>query len=216
MRGQSDSQRSAYPVTGDTRNDVIAGKAAEGWPVGRQHPCERITEPLSPIRRAQASQRSWEGPDPMMRIYAARAQKERELISERTKAALTAARARGRVLGGDRGYRPATGPDSGVAATSRRVAAERAAHRLLLEVDRLRSEGVTSMQALARALTERGVPTPREGKLWTHTTVGRLRARTSTKPAVALDLSPAVGASGTWAADPHQSRPLRLHRWSHS
>jgi DNA invertase Pin-like site-specific DNA recombinase len=40
--------------------------------------------------------------DLMMRIYAAMAQKEQELISERTKAALAAARARG--LGGDRCY----------------------------------------------------------------------------------------------------------------
>ena len=47
--------------------------------------------------------------DLMMRIYAAMAQKERELISERTRAALTAAKARGAVLGGDRGYRPLGG-----------------------------------------------------------------------------------------------------------
>lgn len=39
--------------------------------------------------------------DLMMRIYAAMAQKERELISERTRAALAAARARGKALGGD-------------------------------------------------------------------------------------------------------------------
>ena len=39
----------------------------------------------------------------MLRLYAAMAQKERELISERTRAALTAAKARGTVLGGDRG-----------------------------------------------------------------------------------------------------------------
>jgi DNA invertase Pin-like site-specific DNA recombinase len=44
----------------------------------------------------------------MMRVYAAMAQKERELISERTRAALGAAKARGARLGGDRGY-PAGG-----------------------------------------------------------------------------------------------------------
>src|SRR6185437_13014698 len=101
--------------------------------------------------------------DLMMRIYAAMAQKERELISERTKAALAAARARGARLGGDRGYRSLAGPDSGAATLARRVFAERAAHRVLFEVDRLRAEGVTSSQALARALTERCVPTPQNG-----------------------------------------------------
>ena len=47
--------------------------------------------------------------DLMMRIYAAMAQKERDLISERTRAALAAAKARGTELGGDRGYRPVGG-----------------------------------------------------------------------------------------------------------
>jgi DNA invertase Pin-like site-specific DNA recombinase len=41
--------------------------------------------------------------DLIMRVYAAMAQKERELISERTRAALGAAKARGTRLGGDRG-----------------------------------------------------------------------------------------------------------------
>jgi DNA invertase Pin-like site-specific DNA recombinase len=117
--------------------------------------------------------------DLMMRVYAAMAQKEPELISERTKAALGAAKARGARLGGDRGYRPLAGADSGAAAMTRREAAERAAHRLLLEVDVLRAEGVTSRQALARTLTERRVPTPQGGATWTHTTVGRLLTRTS-------------------------------------
>ncbi len=46
------------------------------------------------------------------RLLGATAQKERELISERTRAALAAAKARGAVLGGDRGCRP-----TGIAAT---------------------------------------------------------------------------------------------------
>jgi DNA invertase Pin-like site-specific DNA recombinase len=121
--------------------------------------------------------------DLMMRVYAAMAQKERELISERTRAALGAAKARGARLGGDRGYRPMRGPDSGAAAVARRETAERAAHRLLLEIDRLREAGVMSMQGLARALTDGGVPTPRGGGIWTHTTVGRLLTRTGTQPA---------------------------------
>jgi len=62
----------------------------------------------------------------------------------------------GRALGGDRGYRPAAGPDAACAALARREAAERAAHRLALEVERLRAEGIVAHAALARALTERG------------------------------------------------------------
>jgi DNA invertase Pin-like site-specific DNA recombinase len=115
--------------------------------------------------------------DLMMRVYAAMAQKERELISERTKAALAAAKARGARLGGDRGYRPRAGPDSGSATLARREAAERAAHRLLLEVNRLREAGITSMQGLAQALTKLQVSTPRGAAVWTHTTVGRLLNR---------------------------------------
>ncbi len=115
--------------------------------------------------------------DLMMRIYAAMAQKERELISERTRAALAAAKARGTVLGGDRGYRPACDPDAAAAALARRGVAEQTAHRLVLEVQRLRAEGVVGKAAMARALTERGVPAPRGGSTWTHTTVARVLAR---------------------------------------
>ncbi len=121
--------------------------------------------------------------DLMMRVYAAMAQKERELISERTRAALAAAKARGAVLGGDRGYRPSTGPCAAAAAEARGEVATRVAHRLSLEIGALQAEGVSTLAGLARALTERGVPTPRHGRIWTHTTVARLMATIDASPA---------------------------------
>ena len=98
--------------------------------------------------------------DLMMRVYAAMAQKERELISERTRAALAAAKARGTVLGGDRGYRPLMAPDASAATSARRGEAERTAHRLMLEIADIRDGGVSTLQGMAQELTSRGVPTP--------------------------------------------------------
>lgn len=115
--------------------------------------------------------------DLMLRIYAAMAQKERELISERTRAALAAAKARGIRLGGDRGYRPLSAPDVIAAVEARRDEADRTAHRILLEIEALRAEGMVGLAELARALTDRAVPTPRGRNVWTHTTVARLLAR---------------------------------------
>ena len=139
----------------------------------RAHTLSQLLEDGYSIRAADMPSAD----DLMMRIYAAMAQKERELISERTRAALAAAKARGTVLGGDRGYRPSSGPDSGAATLARRELAEQTAHRLMLEVERLREAGVVSHQGLARALSECGVPAPRGGAVWTHTTVARLLDR---------------------------------------
>ena len=115
--------------------------------------------------------------DLMMRVYAAMAQKERELISDRTRAALEAARARGTVLGGDRGYRPVRGPDASLAASARTLTAERGAHRLAFEVEAVRAAGATSLAEMAQALNHRGVLPPRGRGSWTHTTVARVLAR---------------------------------------
>jgi DNA invertase Pin-like site-specific DNA recombinase len=139
----------------------------------RAHTLSQLLEDGTAIRAADMP-----GADELMlRIYAAMAQKERELISERTRAALAVAKARGKALGGDRGYRPAVGPDSGAAALARREAANKVAHRLALEVDRLREAGIVGQAAVARALTERRVPTPRDTATWTHTTVARVLQR---------------------------------------
>ena len=113
----------------------------------------------------------------MMRIYAAMAQKERELISERTRAALAAAKARGAVLGGDRGYRPTVAPCAASAANARAEEADRMAHRIRIEIERLRENGTKTLVGLARELTALGVPTPGRGCAWTHTTVARVIGR---------------------------------------
>ena len=115
--------------------------------------------------------------DLMMRIYAAMAQKERELISERTRAALAAAKVRGAVLGGDRGYRPLAAPNTAAATAARAEEADRTAHRVRIDIERLRREGVATLTGLARELTALGVPTPGRACAWTHTTVARVLGR---------------------------------------
>lgn len=118
----------------------------------------------------------------MLHIYAALAQKERELISKRTREALAAAKARGVKLGGNRGKRPKTVPNwaLGVKASvdARVLKADHAAHGVAADIERVRAAAGmdVSLQGLARALTEQGVATPRGGA-WTATAVRRVLAR---------------------------------------
>lgn len=114
---------------------------------------------------------------------AAVAELEAGLVSERTKAALAASKARGTKLGGDRGYRPVQGPDwkAGVkaAAEARSQVADHGAHRLATVIADVRTAlgGEASLNAIARALSGRQVPTPRGGTAWTATGVRRVLAR---------------------------------------
>lgn len=110
------------------------------------------------------------------------AELEAGLVSERTKAALKAAKARGVKLGGDRGYRPVTAPDwtaGAKAASAARIrTADHAAHRLAHVIADVRTAlgSGGSLHAIARELTERSVPTPKGGA-WTATAVRRALAR---------------------------------------
>jgi DNA invertase Pin-like site-specific DNA recombinase len=98
----------------------------------------------------------------MLHIYAALAEKERLMISERTKAAMKAAKARGVTLGGLR--------DKG--AELQREAQERA--ESLRDVFAGMSD--LSARKAAETLNGRGVPTPEGGK-WYATQVIRVRKR---------------------------------------
>jgi len=96
-------------------------------------------------------------------ILAAVAEHEREMISQRTKAALAAATVRGVELGR---Y------GKTVLATRNRAAAVKRARDLLPILAELGACGITNTRAIAQALNDRGVLTP-AGKHWHQTSVVR-------------------------------------------
>lgn len=115
-------------------------------------------------------------------IMAAVAEHERRAISDRTKAALAAAKRRGVRLGGDRGGLTHTVRRKG---TARSVAVRteksiRIAHDLLAVIDRIRSQGIESAKGIARALNGDNTPTPSGRGRWQATTVSRVLARAAT------------------------------------
>ncbi|MEE7493719.1 recombinase family protein [Methylobacterium oryzae CBMB20] len=109
-------------------------------------------------------------------IMAVVAEEERRMISARTKAALAAAKARGRVLGGFRG-RAGTAEDAATARAVARSKADMRAAALAPILAQLDPDGTAPLNALARALRAANVPTPRGSGTWTPTAVARLRAR---------------------------------------
>jgi DNA invertase Pin-like site-specific DNA recombinase len=109
-------------------------------------------------------------------VLAIVAQHEREAISQRTKAALAAAKARGTKLGNPKGAAHLRGRGNMEAiAQIKRGALDHAA-RVAPIIDRLREEGVTSANAVARALNDRGVRSARGGE-WTARSVLNVIAR---------------------------------------
>ena len=106
-------------------------------------------------------------------IMAVIAEGERRMISARTKAALQAAKARGKVLGGFRGYVP-TREDNLASAAVLKATAQAFAADLAPIIAELRAQGVTSLNAIAKALTEQGVPTARGSSTWTAAGVSRV------------------------------------------
>jgi DNA invertase Pin-like site-specific DNA recombinase len=109
------------------------------------------------------------GPDVdpfMLHIYAAVAEKERAMISERTKAALQAAKARGKVLGGH----------GAKLAKANHDAADAHADTLAPTIRELQAAGITTTRAIAAELNARKVPSARGGD-WHAPSIARLLAR---------------------------------------
>lgn len=111
-------------------------------------------------------------------ILAAVAQRERKLTSDRTKAALAAAKARGVKLGNPNGAAAIRRAGKGAAAALKAVMAgaeERAADYAETVAD-VRASGASSLAEIARELNVRGIVTPRGGQ-WHPSSVRNLLQR---------------------------------------
>jgi DNA invertase Pin-like site-specific DNA recombinase len=104
-------------------------------------------------------------------ILAAVAEHEREAISERTKAALAAAKARGKKLGG-----PRLAAARKASIKARSEAADAFAANVRPIIKEIQASGVSSLRGVARALTARGVPTARGGS-WSDVMVAAVLRR---------------------------------------
>ena len=108
----------------------------------------------------------------MLHIYAALAEKERNLIAERTRAALAAKKAQGATLGNLASL--PTAQAKGAAAN--RTEADAFAANVLPIVRQIQAAGAKTTRAIAEALNARGVRTARGGQ-WHDSTVRNLLAR---------------------------------------
>jgi DNA invertase Pin-like site-specific DNA recombinase len=128
----------------------------------------------------------------MLQQMAAVAELEAGVISARTKAALAAAKARGKKLGGSRGaILPEEARLAGAAAQARRARAHAA--DLAPVLAEIRSQGITSLRGIAAALTERRIPTARGQRKWAAAQVARLMARTESGAPSLATASPERG-----------------------
>ena len=111
-------------------------------------------------------------------IMALVAQQEREAISRRTTEALRAAKSRGVRLGNPNGAAPLRRAQkgNGAALEAIRALADRHAESLRTVLSELSAQGVVSLGALAQALNDRGILTPRGGR-WHKSSVRNLTQR---------------------------------------
>src|SRR5664279_5555265 len=115
-------------------------------------------------------------------IIAAVAEAVGRTISENTKTALAAAKARGVKLGNPNGARALRGKQVGNDDAVAKLKADATQRALDLEgiVNTMRARGLTSVRSIAEALNDEGIPAPR-GDKWHPTAVSRLLKRLSTQ-----------------------------------
>jgi DNA invertase Pin-like site-specific DNA recombinase len=112
----------------------------------------------------------------MLHIYAALAEQERRMISERTKVALAAKKAQGAKLGNRTNLAEARAK----AVVSTIASADAFALNVLPVIEQVKAQGITSYNGIAGALNVRGVRTARGGT-WQAATVRNIILRRPTK-----------------------------------
>ena len=117
-------------------------------------------------------------------IMAAMAEHEAKAISDRTKAALAAAKARGQQLGWANPARHDQAQASQTAVTANVLAADAFAEEIIPTIEHLRRQGIHTYRALAAALNARGAKT-RNGGPWYASTVRAVVQRATPQPAPA-------------------------------
>jgi DNA invertase Pin-like site-specific DNA recombinase len=111
-------------------------------------------------------------------IMAAVAQAERKAISRRTKEALAAAKARGQKLGNPNGAAALRRAGKGNADATKALVANADTHAEQLRpvIAAMTAEGCTSLYAMAKALNQQGIRTPRDAQ-WHPSSVRNLMSR---------------------------------------
>jgi DNA invertase Pin-like site-specific DNA recombinase len=115
-------------------------------------------------------------------VLALVAEYEARAISERTKAALAAARRRGVKLGMPNLTDRARRQGAEASAAARSASADQRAHDLAPVVAQVQAKGVTSLRGLADALNGQGIEAPRGGT-WSPMAVSRLLDRITNRSA---------------------------------
>jgi DNA invertase Pin-like site-specific DNA recombinase len=111
-----------------------------------------------------------------LHLYAALAEKERALISARTKEALARKKAQGFKLGNPRAVEAAK-----LGSAALRAGGDQLAANVRPIIESLQAAGITGDKALAEALNARGVRTARGGQ-WHGATVGNILRRSAKIP----------------------------------
>lgn len=108
----------------------------------------------------------------MLHLYAALSEKERSLISERTKVALQSAKERGTKLGNRTNLKQAQQNGHKKILEN----ADSFTHEMILKIEEIKAAGISTLSGIANAMNIRGEKTARGGK-WYPTTVKNVLER---------------------------------------